>query len=337
MFILLIQPTCVDAPLIQLTCIYGMLINIICAPPDAPQISTAPFQPALQPKLDRLDMRIVETVREFGLTKIWAVLNALADDEAPRNRAEGRNLRLHLLAKLRRLNRLGLVFFVGRNLVSPEKPDPETALAASRRRGRSVRKSSVFRAVSAGSSLNCPKQQSATHPVQGTGDGSKNKSTGPVREAKKTKSAPDPAEVVLAARALAQIPRKQKRKWSGYMDGERIWRDRKIVLPDGSVVYVYGARRGQGVYFRDLSRELEPGRWGAFKTSEVKLWKNPAAVALGSRKRGRKERRSSKKILAARANGRKPCRKGRTRGRPRRSQTRTETIASSNSTGSSTG
>lgn len=295
-----------------------MLFNIICAPPDAPQISTAPFQPALQPKLDRLDTRIIESVRECGLTKIWSLLNALTDDDAPRNRAEGRNLRLHLLAKLRRLNRLGLVFFVGRNLVSPEKPDPGTALAASRRRGRSVRKSPVFRAVSAGSSPKCATQQNPTHPVQRTDDKSKNNPAGPVWEAGKTKSDGNPAGVTLAARALAQIPRNQKRKLSGYVDGERIWRDRKIVLPDGSVVYAYGARRGQVVYFRDLPREPEPGRWGAVNASGVKLWKNPDAIALGNRKLGVKERRSIWKLFAAWRNGRQPARPGsRPRGRPK--------------------
>ena len=103
---------------------YCMLINVICAPPDAPQIPPAPPQTPLQPTLDRLDRKIVESVREFGLTKLWSVLNAVAKDETTRNRAEARSLRLHLLEKVRRLNRLGLLFLVGRNMLSPVKPDP---------------------------------------------------------------------------------------------------------------------------------------------------------------------------------------------------------------------
>jgi len=293
-----------------------MLINLICAPQDAPQISPAPFQPALQPKLDGLDMRIIECARECGLTKTWSLLNALTDDEAPRNRAESRNLRLYLLAKLRRLNRLGLVFFVGRNLVSPEKPDPETALAASRRRERSVRKSRVFRAVSADSSSKCAKQQCATHPVQGTGDGSKNKSTESILEAKKTKSAPDPDEIALAARALARMPRTPPRRWTGWLHGVHMWRGAQVVLPGGQVRTVYGILRGKVVILKDPESDAFPP-FELYQAEQVKRWKNPNAIVLGRLKRGIRERRSIKKLLSCWQNGRQPVGPGqRPRGRP---------------------
>ena len=294
-----------------------MLLSILCAPPNAPQIPAAPLQTPLQPKLDRLDKKIVETVHESGLTKIWSILNVVANEENPKNRTEGRDLRLLLLAKLQRLNRLGLVFFAGRNLVAPEKADPTTTQAASRRRRRTVRKSPIFRPVSAENSPKCGTQQNATQLVQKLGNEPKNRPIEPPQETGKTESDTGAAALTSAAQTLARLPRKQRKKWSGYVDGRRIWRDQKIILLDGSVVYAFGALRGQVVYFRDLPREPEPGRWGAVNASQVKLWKNPAAVALGRRKSGVKERKSIWKLLAAWRNGRKPVRVGRRRrGRP---------------------
>src|SRR3569833_1249546 len=116
-----------------------MLISIISAPSSAPQVSTASPQSVPHPKLDRLDIKILESVRERGVMKNWSLLNVLAEEEGPRKRAEGRNLRLHLLANVQRLIRVGLGFFSEWNLVSPVKPESTLTKMVSRRLIRTVR------------------------------------------------------------------------------------------------------------------------------------------------------------------------------------------------------
>jgi hypothetical protein len=64
----------------------------------------------------------------------------------------------------------------------------------------------------------------------------------------------------------------------------------------------------------------EPGddwTWDVIDADQVRLVKNPHAVALGKRKTGVREKESEAKKQAARANGLKACNPGRQRGRPR--------------------
>jgi hypothetical protein len=37
-----------------------------------------------------------------------------------------------------------------------------------------------------------------------------------------------------AARALARRPRRVRKRWSGFLHGQRTWRGREIELPDGT-------------------------------------------------------------------------------------------------------
>src|SRR5664280_966645 len=116
-----------------------MIVDCIIAPPNAPQVLPAsPPQPS-PPRLDRLDKTLIEAVREFGLSRIWSVLNSVADAEGPASRSGAAELRLRLAEKLQRLARLRLVHFAGRNWVSPEELDPEMLRAIKGRRGRTVR------------------------------------------------------------------------------------------------------------------------------------------------------------------------------------------------------
>lgn len=137
---------------------------------------------------------------------------------------------------------------------------------------------------------------------------------------------PNPKAVALspgdAARSLARLPRRVRRKRSGYIRGERVWRNREIELPDGRRAFVYGALRGKvGWSLHPIGVPVDGdhlGNWGVSRQEAVRLVKNPHAQLLGRRKAGVRERPSAAKAAAARINGRMPPRPGsRPRGRPR--------------------
>lgn len=138
------------------------------------------------------------------------------------------------------------------------------------------------------------------------------------------KLAPNPKALGIlpseAGRALARRLRRVRKKWSGFLHGQRTWRGREIELPDGTPAFLYGALRGQAVWSFDPDRLLggegEPFQWGVLPADLIRLRKNPHAQALGAMKRGVRERRSEAKRQAAIKNGRRPCRPGRIRGRP---------------------
>jgi hypothetical protein len=128
-------------------------------------------------------------------------------------------------------------------------------------------------------------------------------------------------QISIAASALARLPRKRKRPWTGWVHGKHLHRDDLVVVPDGQVRRIYGAVRGSVIVLkypipeRGLPAEI-------FRAEDLRLYKNPNAVIIGSLKRGRKEVPSEKKRKACRLNGCKPPRPGsRPRGRPRKNPT----------------
>jgi hypothetical protein len=124
-----------------------------------------------------------------------------------------------------------------------------------------------------------------------------------------------------AARSLGRR-RGTRKRWSGFVNGERVWRGREIELPDGRRVYAFGALRGMVIWSLDPSclpgGVDQPLGWGAIPQEKVRLVPCAAAQLLGSRKGGVRERPSPAKAAAVRINGRMPPRPGsRPRGRPR--------------------
>ncbi len=97
---------------------------------------------------------------------------------------------------------------------------------------------------------------------------------------KPPKPSPTSAEISEAARALGKR-RGLKKRWSGYVKGERVWRGREIELPDGTRAYAYGALRGMVVWSFDPMRlpggDGEPLGWGALPQERVRLVKCAAA------------------------------------------------------------
>lgn len=353
------------------------MLSVIMPPPSAAQIYSAPPAPPRTPRLDHQDEQIIELVREQGPVGIWQLLNRLADAEAPGRRAEGRQLRLALWARLRRLLTLRLVYRHGRKAIGISPPPPRSAPArrarSRERTGRQTPRAAVRvppgkQAVSTG---NCQRPHLDTQPPQMTqnqlarqrdsrsGSGADDqqiqtatrhaKTTTTVWElpipirrnakqvdaerlsqppssrtatpAQQTASSLQPDQISEAARALAKLPRRPRRRWSGWLNHRwRGYRDQPVLLPGGEPAYLFGALRGRAVVTLDRGQLLgdwpnEPLRWALVPASTIHPLLNPAARLLGGLKRGIREKKSELKITAARFNGNRPCRPGKRRGR----------------------
>ena len=127
-------------------------------------------------------------------------------------------------------------------------------------------------------------------------------------------------EVSWAASSLRfmRTARKGPKKWSGFVRGRRVWRGQSVLLPDGSVGEIYGARRGRVVVKVSDPRIITGEQIIVANQDEVKIIKSACAILLGSRKKGTSEQPSLVKAAAAHANGRKPCAPGKRRGRPQK-------------------
>jgi hypothetical protein len=298
-----------------------MILDCIIAPPTAPQTAVAQPPPPRQPKLDRLDLELLNAIGEngkYGLP-IWSLLNWVAGDQNPKDRDEARILRLELWRRLRTLLHTGIVFrFARRNVTLTKLP------SVARKRGRRTRKPSVRRDgnIDAGSTiglLSDQKTDGRQQPLHVEPVHVKPPPTEPVVKHEKTKSDLNPAEIAAAARALARLPRKKiKRRWTGWLRDSHMWRGAQVRLPDGRVGSVYGILRGQVVILKDPVTDQFPP-FDVYPAAQVQRYKHPHAVALGKLKKGIKERRSIKKLFACWRNGCQPVKPGsRARGRPPR-------------------
>lgn len=97
---------------------------------------------------------------------------------------------------------------------------------------------------------------------------------------------PNPtAEAISEAARTLGKRRGIRKRWSGYVNGERVWRGREIELPDGRRAFAYGALRGQVIWSLDSSclpgGVDEPLGWGAMPQEQVRLVRNRAAQLLG--------------------------------------------------------
>jgi hypothetical protein len=290
------------------------VIDVIIAPESVQQIHTPPQQPCA--RLDQLDHKIVGEFRRHGLygAPLWTPLNTLAESSRPKDRNELRRTRLELWRRLRGLLRAGVLHRWGRNHVTATKVHRERSARAK----RCADAGSTFPQV--GETGTTPAVNQFCFILLGQPSPAPTLAV----ESRKTKTAPEPAQVTAAARSLALLPRHPRRQWSGLIDRVRSFRNMLIRLPDGRVVYALGARRGRVVFTSQADGPIGSldgvGRdWGATSADLVAVVKNPMAAILGSRKRGMKEAPSARKQAAARANGRCPVRAGRRpRGRPRR-------------------
>lgn len=300
-----------------------MNISIIAAPATAQQTLSLPAFEATRPSLNSQDHQLLKVIGEHDRLPIPALLNFLASEQAPTNRSEERKLWLDAWHHLRRLLRLGLVFRADRTSVSLLKSVSEIRHRPVKRRTRKPtvspntdehRASTETLRTDAPSSnpLEEPQNQLPTaQPIMHSASESPDE----------TESAPTREQIALAAISLAKLPRRPRRKWTGWIGQTHAYRNMRIILPSGEVAFVAGVLRGKCVFTLDAGKLIggfdgEPFRWGVVPVREVRVLKNLAAQQLAARRRGVKERPSALKAQTARRNGRMPCREGLSRGRP---------------------
>ena len=268
--------------------------------------------------------------------------NEVAAEQQPIDRAEARRMRLELWWQLRRLMKVGLVFRYSRGSVSVYNLPRQYVNRRRRSRAGSTLSSrfaskahqrdipvsksrhtkmlpecgaasspqpSVAKSESAQAALSSPALPISI-PVK--------PDAGPTL----TRTKEQEERICVAARGLARLPRKAKRRWSGYANGVRVWHNRKIILPWGKIAYCYGCLRGK-LNWTSCPTSKDPAatqemEWDVIDAHRVRMAKDENAVLLGRAKLGVRERKSGPKALAARRNGVKPCRPGRRRGRPAR-------------------
>ena len=284
---------------------------IVIAPASSPQVYVPPLRGVLHP----LAPLVMAAIRQHGPDPInmWSIINALAKVQKPVDRDHHESWRLRYWGAIRELQRVGLLFR-HRSLIALKDFVCRLSLKSAKRLSRSVCKADSQKPES-----NAPGATAET--AQNIAQTAKNElyvgSQNTLADTPETKSAtPTMDEISTAASSLAQRPRPWKRKWTGFLHGERLRRRSFVQVPSGEVRVAYVVLRGKVLVFAPEDSERVFDRYDA---SEVRRIKHPAAVTLGSLKSGVRERPSAAKATAARRNGCQPCRAGsRPRGRPRR-------------------
>ena len=120
---------------------------------------------------------------------------------------------------------------------------------------------------------------------------------------------------------LLKARRKVKRVWTGFVQGERTWRGRVVVLPNRQLAEIIQVSRGSAVVLLNQVDGNGNRIMQACPASSLSLYKLPSAIRLGRLKRGVTEPKSLAKAESSRRNGSKPVRPGsRPRGRPQGSR-----------------
>ena len=305
---------------------------------------TPPKPPQPPPGLDRPALALFNALLRHGRygSLIWPLLNEVAAEQQPIDRAEARRMRLELWWQLRRLMKVGLVFRYTRKSISIYNL-PRQYVNRRRRSRAGSTLSSRFASKARQRDIPASKSRhtkmlpecgaaSSPQPSMAKSESDQAALSGPALPISipvkpdagltLTQIKEQEERVCDAARGLARLPRKAKRRWSGYANGVRVWHNRKIILPWGEIAYCYGCLRGKLIWTscptsKDTAITQEMV-WDVIDAHRVLMAKDENAVLLGRAKFGVRERKSPAKALAARLNGVKPCRPGRRRGRPAR-------------------
>jgi hypothetical protein len=331
------------------------LIGTVVAPATAPQQAQPHVFAPCGRKIPRaystyFENRLVEKISETGTASIWALVNSLARCEHPDDRSQEREFRLEFLRGLKVLLKRGTVRRLGRKKIFLPGQEPTASERFRNQQSRKVASSNCragaddwARQYEPADRPHVSAQLVRPNENQGKPDKipdlayyaghcqSKSVATQPSAASTPmgtmsmyplavSSHGPDPEQVSEAARNLRSMPRKSSKRWTGWLHGLHFWRGRLVVLPDGDVIPVMWTCRKRillqdvlDLPFRDWAE------WGARWENQVQPYRNPAAVMLGQRKLGVRERSSQRKADAVRLNGSKPPRPGsRARGRPPR-------------------
>lgn len=310
----------------------GMLVVSAILSPVPP--SSAVQSPVQSPRRFEESHPVLDEIMRLGPGPVdrWELIQALESDLGG-DRRDLRERRAEVFRQIDDLVRRGRLVKLGRyRLLTPDSNAAATLAAADnryqRQRNAAPRPTRITR----------PLKRTARDDIPSS-RGRAPKPPTPVSEAVSTnklvancllaeppqldppKPNPTGAEISEAARALGKL-REFKKRWSGYVNGQRVWRGREIELPDGRRAFVYGALRGTVAWSLQPVGALYcpdgPHGFGATRQELIILVRNAHAQLLGRRKRGVRERPSKAKAAAARINGRMPPRSGsRPRGRPR--------------------
>jgi hypothetical protein len=113
--------------------------------------------------------------------------------------------------------------------------------------------------------------------------------------------------------------RHRERIFTGFLWGrKRAHRGQAVLLPDGTLGFVYVVQRGKVAIWRQSPFSVGEEEHLVFNVSDLRRYKLPSAVLLGSLKAGVVERPSARKGESCRRNGCRPCHEGRYRGRPKK-------------------
>lgn len=303
-----------------------------------------PKPPQPPPGLNGTDLMLFKALQRHGRygSLIWPLLNEVAADQKPEDRAEARQIRLELWRRLRGMIKAGVVHWYTRKSISTHSLPRHYVNRKRRARAGSTltsthnsgtRQKGILPSNSAKNKL-LPDCSTAAppQPLPALSESALVAPSDPLLPVCLTATsdaAPIPSlneeqanRIRQAARELARLPRGVKKRWSGYVNGVRILRNRRIQLPNGELAFAYGALRGKAIWTSRTTgpnADLSDDNWafGVVDADQVRVVKDPNAIILGKMKAGVRERSSETKRCAARVNGRKPCRPGRQRGRPR--------------------
>lgn len=129
------------------------------------------------------------------------------------------------------------------------------------------------------------------------------------------------ADLSFAGRELGRLRQEARIRppatSTGKVFGRRARVGMFVLLPSGQIGRLTKALRGTAFVTWTDPRLLRPEQHAALQAGELRPFKLPAAVVLGGAKKGIQEKKSIRKLEAARRNGTRPPRVGsRRRGRP---------------------
>lgn len=294
--------------------------------------------------------RLMAELSETGPVVIWKAVNILARRDNPDGRSEERSLRLEYVRALKTLIKRGVVRRVGRkNICLSGQEVVASEMSNARQKGKphtsnchigtedlgrqyarpeaaSLSAGTLQIGESAGIEQGRPNlgrysilSQSVSVPAQ-PGLASATMDSKVSHDAPAANPEHDQHKLSEAGRLLRKLPRRVRKRWTGWIGNRRYWRGAQILLPDGQPAFVFGVLRSRVVWTFHPDRLIGgfdgvPLEWGVVPAADVTPRQHPAAVLLGRLKAGKKERPSKLKSETARRNGRQPCRAGRRRGR----------------------